>query len=71
MKQYEPCIQNNNNNNNNNSIIIIIIKWKKNQKGERASGGERVGERDDLFYFFLSFLFSQIYENRTASFRRD
>ena len=69
MKQYEPYIQNDNNNNNN---IIIILKWKKkiNQKGAKmASGGESVGERD-LFYFFLSFLFSKIYGNRTVGFHR-
>ena len=70
MKQYEPCIQNNNNNNNNNIIIIIIKMGKKNQlKGaERASGGERVGERE--LFFFLSILISQIYENRTLDFCR-
>ena len=72
MKQYELCIQNDNNNNNNIIIIIIIIKWKKKIKRGKGRREERALERENLFYFFSFFSFlSQIYENRTAGFRRD
>ena len=67
MKQYESSIQDNNNNNNN-----IIIKKNHQKEGQREASGEGELCRENiLFIFFFSFLLSQIYENRTAGFRRD